>query len=195
MLRTFKPNNEHVFHSVKKQLVAMLVRLIAVTFIGWLIVSPLHASACDCYIPENALEALEKSDAVFTGKVKKIKKVLQQGSTYDAVLIEVGETWKGVDESQVIIYTEWSSCQFEFESGQQYLLYAYKVGEQYHVINCGRSTTVAKGAEDIKLLGGGKQPSKEVDLANKFYSWEWLAGAVILAAIVVVVKKYAGKRK
>ena len=76
MLRMFKLNNKrYVIHSVNKQLVRMLVRLIAVTVIDWLIVSPLHALACDCYIPENALEALEKSDAVFTGAASSSLKV------------------------------------------------------------------------------------------------------------------------
>lgn len=158
-----------------------------------LVTSPLQVSACSCDIPADAIEGMAHSDAVFTGEVKHIKRANINGDTYDAVLIHVDEIWKGINESQVIVYTGWTSCQFEFEEGEQYLLYAYKNEDKLYVISCGRSTVMSNGAEDIKLLGPGDKPSKEVNLTFEYNKWEWIIGSIAVVALLstaVIIRIY-----
>lgn len=145
--------------------------------------APSSVSACDCDVPDDALEGLEKSDAVFTGKVKDIKKVKINGEPFDAVLVEVNEIWKGIQESEIVIYTTWSNCQFEFDEGEEYLLYSYRNEDRLYVSICGRSTTVSHGSEDIKMLGPGKTPDKEVNLEFESVNWKWIVGLITIVVV------------
>jgi len=160
--------------------------------------SPLNVSACNCDIPKDAIEGMAHSDAVFTGEVKRIKTAYVNGEANNAVFIHVDEIWKGINETQVIVYTGWNSCQFEFKEGEQYLLYAYKYEDKYHVISCGRSATILNGAEDIKLLGPGDKPSKEVNLTFEYNKWEWIIGSiaamVLLSTAVILIRKHKKRR-
>lgn len=140
-----------------------------------LIVSfPNNAEACDCDIPKSAREGLEQSDAVFTGKVKSIKKTKIDGEAFNEAWIEVGEIWKGIKESQIVVYTSWSSCQFEFQEGEDYLLYSYQVSGNYYVTNCGRSNKLSGATMDIDQLGPGMEASVYVNLAFKYNKWNWI---------------------
>lgn len=179
-----------------------LVRKIIITVLCLqiiLVAIPMRASACDCYVPDNALEGLEKSDAVFTGKVKDIKKTKINGEAYYAVLIEVDRTWKGIKESQIIVYTDWSSCMFEFQKDEEYLLYSYKNDDKYFVMNCGRSTTIQYGKEDIAQLGPGINPSEQVNLSFEFYNLEWITGSVVTVLIFlcasIIIRRRNSKNK
>ncbi len=163
------------------------------------IANPVSVSACNCYIPENAIEGLEKSDAVFSGKVKNIKKAKVNGETYNAVLIEVDKIWKGINESQSIVYTSWSSCQFEFEIGREYLLYSYKNGDNYYVMNCGRSTDILNGKEDLELLGPGNEPTEIVTLSFEYNKETWILGTiavvVLLCTSMIIINRRLKERK
>lgn len=68
---------------------------------------------CDVHVEE-----LERSDAVFTGKVIEIQEKKQlNGLTKKYVLFEVKKTWKGISQSQVILTTGMGGgdCGYEFE--------------------------------------------------------------------------------
>lgn len=169
-----------------KQVIKIIVVVLFLNIVVDILSSPLKVSACSCDIPTDAIEGMAHADAVFTGEVKEIKKSKINRDAYDAVLIQVDEIWKGINESQVIVYTGWTSCQFEFEKGEQYLLYAYKNEDRYHVINCGRSTTTANGVEDIKLLGSGEKPSKEVNLIFEYNKWGWIVGSIVAVALISI---------
>ena len=84
------------------------------------VINPLQAKACNCYIPDSALEAMESASAVIQGKVIDLTTESIDNEKYYAALIEVSRIWKGTEDSQIIVYTSWSSCQFEFEIGQAY---------------------------------------------------------------------------
>ncbi|URN93769.1 MAG: hypothetical protein NAG76_18345 [Candidatus Pristimantibacillus lignocellulolyticus] len=156
-------------------------------------------SACSCAYPQDAIEALEKSDAVFTGKVKGIKKSTMNGNAFNAVLIDVYDSWKGVQTTQFIVYTDWSSCQFEFQQGEEYLLYSYKHEDKYIVMNCGRSTTLDSADADLKQLGQGLEPSDNVNFLFDFYKWRLITAFIILIIIglliIAVVYRYKLKKK
>ncbi|MCR8656652.1 hypothetical protein [Paenibacillus endoradicis] len=149
--------------------------------------------ACNCFYPEDAIEALEKSDAVFTGRVKGIKKTTIDNESYNAVLIEVNEIWKGIHTTQIIVYTTWSSCQFDFQQEEDYLLYSYNHEGNYYVMNCGRSTTLASAESDLKQLGQGLEPYINVSLTIEFYKWRLITGFIILMVVGLSIM-YIGRR-
>ncbi|QOY38082.1 hypothetical protein AWH56_011395 [Anaerobacillus isosaccharinicus] len=129
---------------------------------------PALTSACNCDVPDNATEALDKANAVFKGKVIKLKEETIDGEKYDVALISVSETWKGIKNSQVKVYTDWTSCQFELEEEKEYLLFPYKYHDRLIVINCGRSTEIKYAQEDLLELGEGNEPTIKVQLEDDF---------------------------
>ncbi len=156
------------------------------------------ALACDCSIPAAADLATEEAAAVLTGTVLGIEKFKDgRNEAYDAVTLAVDESWKGVNEPEIVIYTSWSSCQFDFEKGKRYLLYPYEHDGRYEVANCGRSGEVdpenpenARAVADLRQLGAGTQyevPPEVLTQANEETGNNrgWigvLTGIVLLAA-------------
>lgn len=82
----------------------------------------------------NIEDAMNKDDAIFTGKVIKIqpKVMKEKGYYHDLVLFQVDTVWKGINENQVILKNEsqndnvHSSVDQHFVIGESYLVYAYK---------------------------------------------------------------------
>ena len=109
----------------KKILVTMMLSVVF-SLISMSIV-PTTSYACSCAQPPSVEDELERSQAVFSGKVLEVKEQKNfSGYMKKRVLIEVAETWKGVSESQVIITTGsgGGDCGYEFQVGQEYLVYA-----------------------------------------------------------------------
>lgn len=137
--------------------------------------------ACDCDVPDNATEALERADAVFTGKVIKLKKEKVE----IAAIIAVSESWKGTKDSQVIVYTDRSSsCHFNFIEGEEYLLYPSKHDGKFKVISCGRSTVIKNAGEDLLELGAGSEPTNVVQLDDDLMDGKF---GVILSFVLPII--------
>ena len=150
------------------------------------------AMACNCFVPDDPAAAAARSAAVFSGEAIAMKTVKQGGERSIAVLIEVDTAWKGMDQSQAIVYTDLSSCQFEFQMGSSYLLYAYENQGDLRVINCGRSGELQHVLADVNSLGEGKAPGRKVDLSGEFSILRELApliaaGAVVAAGAVLLI--------
>ncbi|RAV11906.1 hypothetical protein [Paenibacillus contaminans] len=131
------------------------------------------AYACSCAAPKPANERVAQYDAVFTGKVIAKKEetswALRARETNEAVLLEVDSVWKGLSESQVIVRTDLSSCQFDFQVGQSYLVYAGSWGGKplsTHI--CSGSAELTAAAADLQALGSGAKPAKKVNLQSSF---------------------------
>lgn len=136
---------------------------------------PAISYACSCEVPPSVEEEVQRKTAVFSGKVINITEQSKQSkggiqSTADpmAVLFEVTSTWKGVNETQVLIYTATSSasCGFNFRLGGKYLIYAYGENEKGELITgiCDRTALISEATEDLAVLGEGLQPTEEVNL-------------------------------
>lgn len=163
---------------------------------------PSPASACSCAELPSAAAELERSTAVFSGKVLAIKeKRSLQGYMTKSVTFEVSNTWKGVKESQVLIATGQGGgdCGFNFEVGKEYLVYAnhsdmYGANALSTGI-CDRTNEMASLQDDLDTLGEGKPPVEKVDLASEqkgYQSYLWAAVAVTIAIIIFfLVKKKA----
>ncbi len=131
-------------------------------FISSLFILPQSVIACSCIETPSVEDQFESSAAVFSGKVLEI----EEGDIGKKVLIEVMESWKGVNQSQIIVNTpgQGPSCGFPFEKGEDYLLYAYSstaLSEDdkdgtLQVNICSRSNVLEEAEEDVLILGGGK---------------------------------------
>ena len=132
--------------------------------------SPSTSYACSCAVPESVKVELEKSSAVFSGKVlgildkKKFNSIQSSGDEL-AVLFEVDEAWKGINQTQVIVYTsrDSASCGFEFTSNE-YLVYANKYDGELRVSLCSRTTLLSLAQEDLNELSLGDKPTEEVKI-------------------------------
>ncbi|WP_010095402.1 hypothetical protein [Ornithinibacillus scapharcae] len=163
------------------------------------LLNPNHVQACDCAVPETANEALEKASAVFMGEVMRIREEKIIGEPHDVALISVSEIWKGLENSQVEVYTDWSSCQFSFEVGREYLLYPYENNGRLHVIDCGRSAKVNEAQDDLLELGQGEEPRIIVHLEkeledNQVYLMMILV-VLIFAILVIIISILRYNRK
>ncbi|MEK4464430.1 hypothetical protein MHB56_19735 [Paenibacillus sp. FSL H8-0315] len=134
-------------------------------FTALLTVRPSVTYACSCVMPAEPLEALEKSTAVFVGKVVDMKEPSQGNiiSSADPVKVtfEVDSSWKGVEGNQVTLTTALSSasCGFEFVEGESYIVYAYARdgGESGNLEAslCSRTKRLTADSVDLKELGPG----------------------------------------
>ncbi len=124
--------------------------------------------ACSCAENPSVEIALERSDAVFSGEVVNVKEVRNpQGYMSKSVLFEVFQSWKGVEQSQLIIATGLGGgdCGFDFQVGKHYLVYATESsmygGESLAAIICSRTKALSSVQGDLSILGEGKAPTVE----------------------------------
>jgi len=143
--------------------------LFIVTLISIYNYSPNISYACSCAEPYPVKEELERSSAVFSGKVVEIvdenkNKLIQSSADPIAVRFEVNETWKGQSQTQLLVYTERSSasCGYEFDLNKEYLVYASEVNGELKVSFCSRTKLLSTAITDIQELGKGEKPIKQV---------------------------------
>lgn len=148
------------------------------------------AYACSCNLPSNAIEALHHSDVVFSATVRDIKRTKLKGESYNAVWVDVISSWKGVTTTELIVYTTWSSCQFEFDIGSSYLLYGYIDEGQIKIISCSRSGELSTRTDDLNLLGAGILPIHDVNLSYSFHKWKWMLAGVGTSLVIILLGSY-----
>ncbi|MCA1321646.1 hypothetical protein LC085_17200 [Bacillus tianshenii] len=176
----------------------MLVAVLSV------LLSPAPAAmACDCDPPDSATEAMGVATAVFRGTVLKIHKnqTRSDGERYDEVLFSVSESWKGMEDSQAKIYTDSSSsCTFDFQEGNEYLLYPYSREGVMYIMDCGRSSDILLAEDDLEELGMGTAPTNIVDLEERQLGGlsvdtvlKWVVGIVFGVAVLVMFEVRRGK--
>lgn len=152
-----------------RKLVSLLLLLSA--FLVFLNAAPATSYACSCAAPGPVEEELERSAAVFIGKVKavvdqKADSEIQSSADPIAYIIKVDEIWKGIHETEVVVYSErhTASCGFTFEEGREYLIYASLSDDKLHVSLCSRTTDLESADSDLAILGEGKKPTETVSI-------------------------------
>lgn len=148
---------------------------------------PSTSYACKCVEPKSPTEELEESSAVFSGKVID---QLEKGRT-QIILFEVKESWKGFNESQVIVETvnSSSSCGYEFEDGKEYMVYTNETDGHLEVSLCSRTDLLSAASEDIDELGKGEEPSEQVtlDLSEEGQPPVWIMLSLLIIAFGLAV--------
>lgn len=147
------------------------VILMTITIIFVLNFSPKTSYACSCVESGTVKEEWTQSSAVFSGKVieivdKKKNRLIQSSADLMAVLIEVEESWKGMRQNQVVVYTERNSasCGFEFTINNRYLVYANENDGKLKVSLCSRTALLSLATEDLDELGEGENPTEQVSI-------------------------------
>jgi hypothetical protein len=119
----------------------------------WFRPSPAHA--CQCPEPSPPADAFNYAAAVFTGRVITVYAPLnipafarpiarwwpglyRSNTLYKPrATITVTTSWKGVTSSEVtVISGEGSGCDYGFEKGREYLIYAYQLDSDWFVSPC-----------------------------------------------------------
>jgi len=154
--------------------------------------APNISYACKCLDKPSVEQELKTSSAIFSGKVIEIKEEKRNDTIVEKVLIEVNQTWKGPAESQIILESLQSSCSFTFRKGKEYIVYATLNSEMNDKTAlttevCDRTVLLENAEEDLKLLGGGRKPTKNVNRVDEMDSpglaWSlWIPGSAIAAA-------------
>lgn len=112
--------------------------------------------ACSC-IASRASEKRQVSDsykhsaAIFSGKVTTMK--LTEDGNYFTVTFEVKDSWKGAAAREITVKTakDSSMCGFNFETGEEYLVYTYGSADDLGVENCSRTSGLGNNS-DSKYL-------------------------------------------
>lgn len=170
---------------------------IVIIFTYILIRLPDAGYACSCVKPPPVKEAVNKASAVFSGKVVEIKEqsgLFQSSADPLKVVFDVKKTWKGTDQTQVIVYTasNSASCGFHFELNQEYLVYAFARDGKLQTTLCSRTADLASAQGDLKVLGEGQLPEKQEipedstdDNFSNYILWSFVALGVVVAICVV----------
>lgn len=139
-------------------------------------------------LEQKVQDAVKHTDAVFFGKVARFdfidgvpNEFLQErlsnvpGLTWQTktVVFDVDRFWKGVDDLNVSIVTETtrnsdgtgssSSCEYPFEEGKTYLVFARKDGPYIRNNACSFTRRDDQTTEILPLLGEGKKPKHPSD--------------------------------
>jgi hypothetical protein len=137
--------------------------------------------ACDCVIPSSVETEFSQSDAVFSGKVISIKESHSPGGyAKKEIIFEVYKTWKGLEESQVKITTGQGGgdCGYHFIPNGEYLVYGRNSDmygkSQLGTGICDRTVDLEAAIDDLKILGNGKLPVKQVNIVSDDSLRKWI---------------------
>jgi hypothetical protein len=131
------------------------IMLIPLFLYATLVFYPNSAYGCSCAQPPSVKEELDRSKAVFTGKVIQVnEKQPLNGYISKKVIFEVSQVWKGIEQSQIQITTGQGDgdCGIDFVLGKDYLVYASESDlygkKQLTTIICDRTTPIVSANED-----------------------------------------------
>ena len=138
-----------------------------------------RAHACSCITPTTSLEALERADAVFTGRVVSFRTFSFEVETdngwtlpYWSVEFAVDRVWKGPITSTTFIYV-WPSatCGYGwFEQGESFLAFAQhsrdpEDEDALFAGQCSRTQRLEHAEHDLQALGEGHAPEPGISSA------------------------------
>lgn len=187
--------------------------ILVITFISLLNYSPTTSYACSCVEPNSVKDEVERSSVVFSGEAIEIadknkRKSLQSSNDPIGVLFEVDESWKGVNQTQVVVYTERSeaSCGYEFSLNNEYLVYAQEIDGTIKASYCSKTSLLTLAGQDLIELGIGEKPTEQVsidldvnegdeDSTNNNLLYITSLIVVLLLAVAVVYIKRRIKKK
>lgn len=114
------------------------------------------AFACSCIPPQPPEQSFDEVDAVFVATVDDIKESPLSTSSLDpkTVFLNVSQSWKGVSNQKITIQTarDSASCGYNFEVGEQYLIYANNTDGKLTTGLCSRTQLIQSADEDMEFL-------------------------------------------
>jgi hypothetical protein len=117
------------------------------------------AYACTCMAPATAADALQKSSAVFQGRVVTIYRSFldRVGITNTAgyrVQFEITKQWKGAPSKSIVVITRLTgeACGFPFEENKEYLVYVVTEPKDIQTGICTGTKNIAEAEQEMKQL-------------------------------------------
>src|SRR5690606_4011189 len=156
---------------------------------------PSSVSACSCAVVSEPQTSYNHAEAVFSGKVIDIRRNNRSGYSPLKVYFEVKETWKGINETQVIINTGLGGgdCGVAFEVGKEYMVYASKSSiydtSGLSTTICTNTGLLSNAQADLDFLGEGEAPTEEVNIMEeeKRKSWFMWGGIIVMLVSISIV--------
>ncbi|MDX8360971.1 hypothetical protein [Cytobacillus sp. IB215316] len=184
------------------------VRLCLTSLLVFMLLIPMlttKANACSCVPSPPVEEAYEQYGAIFSGKVinvSKSKSFLQSHFSDVEVLFEVTSSWKGIEQSQVKIFTaiDSASCGINFSLQQDYLVYAHLDADNKLVSSiCSPTKIMGSAQDDIATLNSIQQPTtadnlEQVNLDNPLSNINYVALGILII-ISVFILTFIKKKK
>lgn len=142
------------------------------------------AFGCVCDGIPTVAEELAGATAIFSGKfiaaeyrkgiVSELRSLGEHSTgekvDYEVLVLkfQVARWWKGDPVSEVILITDQTrdpdgtehflDCDYPFEGGEHYLVYAYGAETKLGTSTCTRTRKLRKARKDLKILGKGRKP-------------------------------------
>jgi hypothetical protein len=159
---------------------------------GIFLVNEEKGYACSCAQQLSVQSELENKTAIFSGKVLKVT-----GSSQKKVLIDVDLIWKGSSQSQLMIETERDSagCGVDFIEGENYLVYAFGDKNNLETGLCERTNLLTDAGDDIRILGAGKKPERQVNLEHHLETNAITWGIFIAILFIFTLFMFLRKKK
>jgi hypothetical protein len=148
----------------------LLTGLVALAILVFSLVAllPDCASACTCASfggspQQRAERMLDKSAAIFTGKVVDLKRGFKQSpyGSLNKVSFRVTEVWKGPKRETLELTTpsQGSACGYSFSKGRTYLVDA--TGKKsLDTSSCSETKRLSEASELVGALGNGETPGE-----------------------------------
>ncbi len=143
--------------------------LLPIAAVGLLVCLSSQADACTCgsVLP---CESYAGAQVVFVGRVAKTETVSSSGlmpsraisttltNGTRAAHFKIDEAFLGIDKSEVDIFGEATTCDYFFEEGAQYLVYAYRSadGKTLHTNLCAGTAPLREASVHLAYLRGLK---------------------------------------
>jgi hypothetical protein len=134
-------------------------RLVLMGLVMSYVVTIEPAYACTCMAPATAVEGLQKSSAVFRGRVVTIYRSFfdRVGITNTAgyrVQFEITKQWKGTPSKSTVVITRLTgeACGFPFEEGKEYLVYLVTEPKDIQTGICTGTKNIAEAEQEMKQL-------------------------------------------
>jgi hypothetical protein len=152
--------------------------------------APSRAYACTPLPLRDLQTARNNADAIFIGKVVAIDNspfaavdARISGSGHQRVLFNIASVWKGPTTSQAIVSIANKVCGasiHNFYKDDDFLIYANNgaLGSLEAPTNS-RTRELERAAEDLQVLGQGKSPAEQAELATLFYLQSYWAESVL----------------
>ncbi|WP_339268194.1 hypothetical protein NYE54_29920 [Paenibacillus sp. FSL K6-1330] len=128
-------------------------------------VKPANVFACSCAGPPTVEESLERSAAIFAGKVTKLvgpkPKLVMSSADPVHVMLEVTEVWKGELAGMTELTTAMSSasCGYDqFAVGSEFLVFASVESGQLRTGMCDGTKLLSTAGKELTELGDGYPP-------------------------------------
>jgi uncharacterized protein (TIGR03382 family) len=127
---------------------------------------PLRALACSCFPGETPAEAVQRSEAIFIGRVLSVERpgrfTFGKWAVVDRVArFEVITSWKGITETEVALGTSYlGGCDPPLRDAAEYLVFAAPrtPGGVLWIMPCSPTQEFSPGSEIMKYLGSRLTP-------------------------------------